>query len=164
MFVALKMTTVTSGNYVSGMTITWQSVSGVPISCNAHPPGNAAGVLDHSNRHCRPARHDQLHGKLDATVPALIISIPRRACSSEHNTSESLCAVRIFDCGDRAQRRHRFSAVDRASKAAWHFAFPPRKKDFWRRQPRYDWCCKFRPPFLNFRVWNSLNSPSTSPC
>jgi hypothetical protein len=28
----------------------------------------------------------------------------------------------ILDCGGRAQRRHRFSTADRASKAAWRFA------------------------------------------
>ena len=31
----------------------------------------------------------------------------------------SLIRMRILDCGGKAQRRHRFSTVDRASKAAW---------------------------------------------
>jgi hypothetical protein len=36
--------------------------------------------------------------------------------------SESSKTARILDCGGRAQRRHRFSTADRASKAAWRFA------------------------------------------
>jgi hypothetical protein len=36
--------------------------------------------------------------------------------------SESSKTARILDCGGRAQRRHRFSTADKASKAAWRFA------------------------------------------
>jgi hypothetical protein len=39
-------------------------------------------------------------------------------------------AARILDCGGKAQRRHRFSTADRASKAAWRFASRRNPKRF----------------------------------
>jgi hypothetical protein len=50
--------------------------------------------------------------------------------------SGSSRAARILDCGGRAQRRHRFSTANRASKATWRFVSRRSPKKIWLRLRR----------------------------
>ena len=80
-----------------------------------------AGESAHFNRvlHEIGVDSSRYAGRLQVLRRSQLCGPPR---SLQCNTSESSCAARILECGGRAQRRHRFSTADRASKAAWRFA------------------------------------------
>ena len=66
--------------------------------------------------------------------------------------SESSKTARILDCGGRAQRRHRFSTADKASKAAWRFASRRSPKRFGCGSAAPCLCVEFRRHLSNLKA------------
>ena len=59
----LQMTSATPTNNAAGFMVTWESVNGYHLfSPKQHQSGSATGLHHHPKQHCRPGRHDELHG------------------------------------------------------------------------------------------------------